>query len=827
MKSIGAKLMISFSLVIMVVCIGLGYIASVYASNALHETAAENLITRAEVGGRLIISDMEARLCIVETVAENNAIYGMNWNEQLPVLITENKRLNFKSMGVAAPDGGLKLIDGTSEQISQQEYFINAIRGEKSFSQPVKSSTDDSVNLAFAVPIEREGQIVGVLVGIEDASILSRITNEITYGKKSCSFIVSGDGTILAHPDASKIFKQYNDIKDSCPREVAGVKNLMISGDGNYSKYVLNDGTAMMAGFAPIEKTNWTIGVAAEEKELLAGMVSMKRGIVIASVFAIILALFFAFRVGRTISLPINLITGYYRKMAEGDFSRRLDSTWTGRKDELGALAFGYNTINFNIGQIINKLAESENNLRQITDNMTDIICRVDKEGKFIYMSPSLFAVTGWRSEELSGWGVFDLVHPEDVENSFEIFRDSIRNEITGRAEFRFKTKEGNYKWMEGTGRALYNEDGRAIGGIITCREIEERKKAEKEIQYLIDYDVLTKLYNRSFFERKIYELDTLGTVPVAVLVCDVDGLKLVNDTLGHTVGDKLLLATARLFNNNCPEEATVARVGGDEFAILLPDHNEEKLNKLLDSLRNAIKKINDDNIDMPISISMGYSMRVNPQEKLMEVYKRADEAMYREKLMHSRSNRSAIVEVVMRALEARDYITEGHAERMQNIVITMGEAIGMNEHEINNLCLFARFHDIGKVGVPDQILFKKDKLTSEEFDEMKKHCEIGYRIVQTSPDFVHIADWILKHHEWWDGNGYPLGLKAGDIPLQCRVLAIADAFDAMMNDRPYRKAMDIKAIKLELRRCAGTQFDPILVEYFLNILESQDFTCN
>jgi diguanylate cyclase (GGDEF)-like protein len=192
-------------------------------------------------------------------------------------------------------------------------------------------------------------------------------------------------------------------------------------------------------------------------------------------------------------------------------------------------------------------------------------------------------------------------------------------------------------------------------------------------------------------------------------LVCDGDGLQLVNDTLGHTVGDRLLLNAAKLLKNCSPAKATVARIGGDEFAVLIPDYGEEELNELLDSIRSDIKQINDATSDIPISISLGYAIRVSPQEKIMEAFKRADEAMYREKLMHSRSNRSAIVEMVMKALEARDFITEGHADRMQNIVVALGEAIGMHEHEINDLCLFARFHDIGKVGVPDQILFKQE----------------------------------------------------------------------------------------------------------------------
>lgn len=825
MKSIGAKLMIGFSLVIMLVCISLGYIASLRASHALQQTTVQNLMTRAEDGGKLVVNDIEYKLRLLETVAARNTIENMNWNEQLPVLISEAKRLNLLSMGIAAPDGLLRFADGTSAQVSEMEYFKKALHGEKSYSNPMRNEADDSMIIAFAVPVENQGEITGVLVGIENASILSRISNGISYGETGYSYILDQEGNILAHPDFHMHFKKLEEYINDYQSDALEFRNNMISGEKGYGKYGLADGTVMVAGYAPIEKTNWSIAVAADEKELMSVVKSLYRWITVASIFCILLGLVFAFKFGRTISLPINLITAYYRKTAEGDFSHRLDSTWTGRKDELGALALGYNMINFNIAQIVNKLAQSEQKLRQITDNMTDLISQIDEKARLIYISPSYFTVTGWEEEDLLGMYVFDLCHPDDLEHSLKIFKESIATGQTGRTELRFKTKQGTYKWMEFVGKPFYNYEGKPTGGLITARDIEDRKKAEMEMHYMAEHDELTKLYNRSYFERKILETDEQNIVPTAVLVCDVDGLKLVNDTLGHSAGDQLLLTSARLFFDNCPPEAVVARIGGDEFAVLLPGYNNEQFNHLFDYLRKAIKEFNNIEPDMPISISMGYAIKTSPQERLLEVMKKAEETMYREKLMHSRSNRSAIVEVVMRALEARDYITEGHADRLQEIVTAIAESINMHEHQINDLCLFARFHDIGKVGVPDHILFKPDRLTTEEFEEMKKHSEIGYRIAQSSPDLIHIADWILKHHEWWNGKGYPLGLKGGEIPLECRILSIADAFDAMSNDRPYRKARKIEEIKLELRKCAGIQFDPILIEYFLTILESKDFT--
>ncbi|NLT20622.1 MAG: HD domain-containing protein, partial [Syntrophomonadaceae bacterium] len=135
-------------------------------------------------------------------------------------------------------------------------------------------------------------------------------------------------------------------------------------------------------------------------------------------------------------------------------------------------------------------------------------------------------------------------------------------------------------------------------------------------------------------------------------------------------------------------------------------------------------------------------------------------------------------------------------------------------------LQLLAQFHDIGKVGVPDRILFKEDRLTPEEYLEMQRHSEIGQRIALAAPELSSLAGLILKHHEWWNGKGYPLGLAGEDIPLECRILALADAYDAMTNDRPYRKAMSHEEAKAEIIRCSGTQFEPRLATLFLELLE-------
>lgn len=205
------------------------------------------------------------------------------------------------------------------------------------------------------------------------------------------------------------------------------------------------------------------------------------------------------------------------------------------------------------------------------------------------------------------------------------------------------------------------------------------------------------------------------------------------------------------------------------------------------------------------------------------DLFKEADHNMYREKLHRSQSTRHVIVQTLKKMLAARDFITEGHTERLQDLVEGLALAVGLPTPKISDLRLLAQFHDIGKVGITDRILYKRGLLTPEEVAEMQRHCEIGHRIAQSAPDLLPIADWILKHHEWWNGRGYPLGLKGEEIPLECRILAIADAYDAMTNDRPYQRKMPHREAVAELKKCSGMQFDPLLVEKFLEVIKKMD----
>lgn len=349
--------------------------------------------------------------------------------------------------------------------------------------------------------------------------------------------------------------------------------------------------------------------------------------------------------------------------------------------------------------------------------------------------------------------------------------------------------------------------------------ELRERARYEEKLHFLSYHDSMTGLFNRRYLDEELRRQNQRLSGSVGMLVCDVDGLKFLNDTFGHEQGDRLLITVAGILHVCISPPGSIARSGGDEFVVLLPAASEADLETVYRAIQKKIMQCNSSNPNIFISMSIGYSLSPSPAVSMFDAFKQADNNMYREKLHRSQSARSAMVQTVMRLLAERDFITEEHAGRMQDLVVELARHFGIKEEKFSDLRLFAQFHDIGKIGIPDSILKKAGPLTSEEMDIMKRHCEIGHRIVQASTELAPIADWVLKHQERWDGLGYPLGLTGAQIPLECRILAVVDAFDAMTSNRPYRTAMTPAQAIQELKRTAGTQFDPKIVDQFVRYI--------
>jgi len=348
----------------------------------------------------------------------------------------------------------------------------------------------------------------------------------------------------------------------------------------------------------------------------------------------------------------------------------------------------------------------------------------------------------------------------------------------------------------------------------------ERQRRYEEQIKFLSIHDQLTGLYNRVYFENELKRLEGSQSYPITIISADLDDLKLINDSLGQKEGDKIIVTCAEILKKSLRRGDILARVGGDEFLAVLLMAGQEEAEQYVEAVNEATKAYNDINRELPISISIGFSTSNDPSVSLEEVVKEADTVMRLDKQNRSESARSQVVKALLAALSERDYIAGGHAERLNELCEKIGRVVGLDRQSLSYLSLLAQVHDLGKVGIPDSILFKDSGLTDDEWVIMKRHPEIGCRIAQSSPDLSSIADLILKHHEKWDGSGYPLGLKGDQIPIECRILAIVDAYDAMTNDRPYRKAKSPAEAIAELKKYSGKQFDPRLVETFLALYD-------
>ena len=418
-------------------------------------------------------------------------------------------------------------------------------------------------------------------------------------------------------------------------------------------------------------------------------------------------------------------------------------------------------------------------------------------------------------------------VHPEDQ----AMVRQKLVDHLQGlspyfEVEYRCRDKDGQYKWIQDRGRAHWDAQGQPIRMVGSSTDITDRKQMEEKLIYYSMRDSLTGLYNRAYFQEELRRLNDGRYAPIAVIVCDVDGLKLYNDSFGHLLGDNLIKKAAELLAKTFRAGDVVARIGGDEFVVLLPHVARETVEKAIARLRASIAEANAHTEEFLLSMSIGMSISQDGQVNLTRLFREADSNMYREKSRRSPEIRATIIQTVVRLLEKRDHVADGHTLRVEEMCVRLAEAAGFSADRIDNLRLLAEYHDLGKVGIPDKILFKKGPLSVAEKREIQRHSEIGHRIALSVAEIRPVAEWILKHQEWWDGHGYPLGIAGDDIPMECRILAIADAYDSMTNDRPYRPAMTHEEAMKELQRCAGSQFDPFLIQLF-SLMNPRQWTQN
>ncbi|SPF34135.1 Diguanylate cyclase (GGDEF) domain/uncharacterized domain HDIG-containing protein [Candidatus Desulfosporosinus infrequens] len=341
-----------------------------------------------------------------------------------------------------------------------------------------------------------------------------------------------------------------------------------------------------------------------------------------------------------------------------------------------------------------------------------------------------------------------------------------------------------------------------------------ELMKRNIEISYLSYHDFLTELYNRRFCEEEIKRLNTINNLPISIIVGDINGLKFINDMFGHDEGDKLLKIAASAIQSACRMDDIVARWGGDEFIILLPKTKKEEAEEVVDRIKQLYSA--DQVNGIHVSISFGCDTKQTNDVEMTTVFKNAEDDMYRNKTCENESVRSNMINTIINTLHEKNPREEMHSKRVSELCQAIGNELSLSDIEIRMLKVGGLLHDIGKIAIEERILNKREEPTDQEWNEIKRHPEIGYRILSSSHEMQELADYILAHHEKWDGTGYPKGLKGEAIPRIARIIAIADSYDVMTNERPYRKALSEEIVINEICKNAGRQFDPEIAKVFV-----------
>ncbi|HKM29462.1 MAG TPA: diguanylate cyclase [Bacilli bacterium] len=590
-----------------------------------------------------------------------------------------------------------------------------------------------------------------------------------------------------------------------------------------------------------LEGINWIVMTAIPESIFMKDVTNSMFWSAFAAIISLIfLLLIYNFFMKRYLQ-PVKDLLQISGEMSAGDLRKRIKIV---KHNEIGLISQIFNDVADKMESLIDnlddtvqqrteelqktyaKLAENKGDLQLILDSAAEAIYGIDLQGNCTFCNKSCLKMLGYNYQtELLGKNMHWLIHhshkdktPMPIEECkiYNIYHNQegshVDDEVFWRADGTcFDAEYYSYPQIK-------NEI--IVGIVVTFTDISKRKQKEAKIEYLSYYDALTGFQNRSYFEKNRIIFDKPENLPLSVIFADINGLKMTNDIFGHAAGDELIKESAKILKKVCRQDDLIARIGGDEFVILLPKTTKEEVSKVLARIDSEFETARVEVIKC--SISAGAATKTSSLQPLDEVMGNAENAMYKDKTLNRKNVNKDIIDTIVDNLHLRNLDEKRHSIDVSNLCVKVGLAMKLPENEISKLKRAAYLHDIGKI-VLDEGILRKDYFTEEEKEKIKQHSAVGYRILNLFDDTLDLAEYIYGHHERWDGSGYPRGLKKEQIPLISRIIQSVETYDRVL----HRGELPLEERKIIARNVinagGGTQFDPKVAAVLVQVIDEEN----
>ncbi len=803
-----------------------------------------------------VLSSLSNQIYSFSYGSESGEYYGARRNDVGVIEIMRNDSRTdgnswYYSVNSNLEAGVISLIAGKFDPRTRAWYKSAVNAAGETFSPIYKHFVMDDLTISAAKPIyDDHGSLEGVLgthlLITELSKFLSAAVHEYTgmavILERDTSLLVAnsmGVGHFSKLDDNTNERKGMKDIPDQDIRE-AYIRFLQDKAPqfkykGEKGNYFVNVRELNFEGI------NWVSITAVPEGFLLADISESILSAALLTLLTMILAAAAYLAVTRILLRPVNDLLAVSGALSSGDLSKRARVS---RDDELGGISRSLNNVANKMEDLIRNLEakvrertealnsanttleESRGQLQLLLDSTAEAIFGIDMEGNCTFCNASCIAMLGYeRQEDLLGDNMHTKIHYNYMDGTDYPAEDcKIYKSIwEGRA---YKTGDEVFWRADGSSFEVeYNshpqiKDSVVVGGVITFMDITDRKRKEEEIRYLSCHDVLTGLHNRSCFEKNLCTVDTEKNLPISVIFADINGLKMTNDIFGHAAGDDLIKKAAEILKSSCRADDMISRVGGDEFIIILPNTGRYEAEEVISRIRTgfADAKI----AAIKCSISLGIDTKTAVGQSVEVAIANAENAMYHDKTMNREKVNKDLIDTLVETLNARSPRERRHSEIVGFLSGELGKRMGLAELEVEKLIKVGNLHDIGKITL-DQSILTKSGLTGEEFERMRQHSVVGYRILNLFDDTLDLAEPVYSHHERWDGKGYPRGLKGEQIPLLSRIIYIVETYDRVLNGEGWNRDTGKSEAIEAIRKGAGTQYDPTITERFVQMIEEQE----